>query len=301
MDLDKIFLKIALKELKQNNLSDRVYIYPLIPEKKLKNAISCMGVPDNSPILVLIDDTLFKSGKGGACVTSDTIYWKQFLEKGSIKFNDIKQLETKFGITKVMKINGNEIFLSQFSEKEVQPLIDFLLEVTRLKLEPVTVIKKKAPDKYSKCGKCRGRGLIKCKRCKGNGRYIYHDWQTDDPIEEICDECGGSGLLSCPNPACEEGIIDWVSYLISALNNSKISVRTNAAETLGLMEDIRAVEPLIQALLEDEYAVVRGRAAIALGSLGDERAAEALIQALKDNDPWVSGVAKCALKKTQGG
>jgi len=333
MDFKNIFFKYSLEKLKQNNISDRVYVSPLIPEKKLKNATSCMGITGDNPILILIDDTLFKSGKGGACVTSEALYWKQPMERGSIKLNDIKQLETKFGVKNVIRVNEYIIELYYFNENELQPFIDFLSGVSWLEPAPVTILNKKVPDKYGRCGKCRGRGRIKCNKCKGNGRYVYHDWQTDAPIEEICDECGGGGLLDCPNPACEEGKIERVPQLISTLNSPRISDRASAVEILGLMEDTRAVEPLIQALsedkaievrrdavealgllgdnravepliqalLEDEYAVVRGRAAEALDRLGDKRATEALIQALDDSDPWVSKMAICALKRMHRG
>ena len=61
------------------------------------------------------------------------------------------------------------------------------------------------------------------------------------------------------------------------------SVREAAVETLKELNDTRAVEPLIQAL-KDEDSSVREGAAWALGKLNDTRAAEPLILALKDKD-----------------
>tara|TARA_B000000460_G_C21378590_1_gene332805 strand:+ start:406 stop:630 length:225 start_codon:yes stop_codon:yes gene_type:complete len=51
------------------------------------------------------------------------------------------------------------------------------------------------------------------------------------------------------------------------------SVRLHAAEALGKIGDERAVEPLIEALNDEEGHVRRG-AAVALGRLGYERAVE---------------------------
>ena len=48
-----------------------------------------------------------------------------------------------------------------------------------------------------------------------------------------------------------------------------------------------AVDPLIQALLHADYTVIRMRSAEALGHIGDVRAVEPLIQALRDKDTAV--------------
>jgi len=58
--------------------------------------------------------------------------------------------------------------------------------------------------------------------------------------------------------------------LFKALGHKDYEVRGNAAEALGKIGDKRAVEPLIQTLLEDKSAYVRGKAAEALDKLGWE-------------------------------
>ena len=73
------------------------------------------------------------------------------------------------------------------------------------------------------------------------------------------------------------------------------SVREAAVETMKELNDTRAVEPLIQAL-KDEDSSVREGAAWALGSLGDTRAVDPLILALKDEDSQVRDNAAWALK-----
>jgi HEAT repeat protein len=75
-----------------------------------------------------------------------------------------------------------------------------------------------------------------------------------------------------------------VDPLIQALRDENWEVRRNAKEALGKM-GVPAVEPLIRAL-KDENKGVRGKAAEALGNIGDPRAVEPLIQTLKeDSDP----------------
>jgi hypothetical protein len=72
-----------------------------------------------------------------------------------------------------------------------------------------------------------------------------------------------------------------VNGLIKALRHKDSLIRLRAAEALGSIRDKKAVEPLIQALLNDEDPWVRRKAALALENIPDKRAVEPLIQALK--------------------
>jgi HEAT repeat protein len=75
-----------------------------------------------------------------------------------------------------------------------------------------------------------------------------------------------------------------VNSLIKVLKYKRDpSVRRSAAKALGRIGDKRAVEPLIQALKDENYCV-REEAAWALGDIGDTRAVEPLIQSLKEID-----------------
>jgi HEAT repeat protein len=77
---------------------------------------------------------------------------------------------------------------------------------------------------------------------------------------------------------------DVVISLIDNLKNSPSSnVRVGAAETLGEIADTRAVEPLAEALNDDDNEV-RLFAALSLLKLGDRRALNGLILALNDSD-----------------
>lgn len=71
----------------------------------------------------------------------------------------------------------------------------------------------------------------------------------------------------------------------------------NAAVALGNLKDQKAIQPLIQAL-QDENATVRSLAAHSLGELNDISAEEPLTQALKDEDASVRYEASEALKRS---
>ena len=71
-----------------------------------------------------------------------------------------------------------------------------------------------------------------------------------------------------------------VKFLIEKLEDSYTIVRDYSAEALGEIKDLRAVDPLIQALINDVNKDVRKSSAEALGEIKDLRAVDPLIQAL---------------------
>jgi HEAT repeat protein len=88
-----------------------------------------------------------------------------------------------------------------------------------------------------------------------------------------------------------------VEPLISTLlGSSSHPAAANAAEALGRLGDIRAVEPLISTL-QHQYHNARRAAAEALGELGDARAVEPLISALQrpEADSSVRGAIDASL------
>ena len=76
-----------------------------------------------------------------------------------------------------------------------------------------------------------------------------------------------------------------VEPLCLALKDADAGARCNAAKALGQCRDAQALEPLCQALVNDEDSLVRGMAASALGKIGDVRATESLCHALQDKEP----------------
>jgi HEAT repeat protein len=72
--------------------------------------------------------------------------------------------------------------------------------------------------------------------------------------------------------------------LSEALHSDDKDIRGSAAEALGNLGDVRAVEPLAIAL-RDSHKYVRRRAAEALGKLG-EPALEPLVSALEETDDY---------------
>ena len=104
----------------------------------------------------------------------------------------------------------------------------------------------------------------------------------------------GQALVEIGTEHVVEELIDLLKYENTRANGSQVQVRAVAAYALGEIGDIRAVEPLIEALEEkdlDLYSTVT----IALAEIGDERAVEPLIEALKDDNWYVRQCSARAL------
>lgn len=80
-------------------------------------------------------------------------------------------------------------------------------------------------------------------------------------------------------------------------------VRSEVARTLGIFKGDTVVEPLVNALAEDQRATVRRSAAWALGRVGGDRAVDALITALKKDKQGVvrqeAAIALGTIKSTK--
>jgi HEAT repeat protein len=88
------------------------------------------------------------------------------------------------------------------------------------------------------------------------------------------------------------GIGEPVSVrLIELLIDPDWKVRYRAAEALGMMEDKRAVGPLV-GLLSDEKDHVRYMAVKALGEIGADEAMERIASLSGDENPYVRRVAE---------
>lgn len=79
------------------------------------------------------------------------------------------------------------------------------------------------------------------------------------------------GLSRINNKAAQDGVR-------AALNDKSVLVRTAAARALGLSQDQKSVEKLMQ-MVQTDSAAVRRQAATALGQIGQERAVPALLKA----------------------
>lgn len=84
--------------------------------------------------------------------------------------------------------------------------------------------------------------------------------------------------------------------LLAILNNRGAKIRAEAANALGDLRDIRAVEPLTAALREHNPRL-RAGAAEALGNIGDRSAVRPLIEALNDRESGIRKEAAEALGK----
>jgi HEAT repeat protein len=87
-----------------------------------------------------------------------------------------------------------------------------------------------------------------------------------------------------------------VDEMITALKDKSVIVRERAAALLGNFKRRSAVDPLIKMLTDKtEWKSVRARAADSLGVLRDERALQPLLDALKDENVEVRASAAAAL------
>ena len=143
-------LRNSLDKLRKTNFAKRVHVAPGIPEKQLRNATASMRVAAGSDVLILVDDSLTKSGKAGICVTSDRICWKKLGTKGSVKYDDVKQFDAKLGFLVTFKINGQEISLDYFSKEEIKPFADFLLDIVTPKRKQAGVMEKAIEPKIER-------------------------------------------------------------------------------------------------------------------------------------------------------
>lgn len=81
-----------------------------------------------------------------------------------------------------------------------------------------------------------------------------------------------------------EGNVKPVPLLLDALKSNNNHIRGYAADALGRIGDVRAVEPLIEALKDDDKLHVLPSAVVALGKIGDPRAVKPLISLLWDEE-----------------
>ena len=90
-------------------------------------------------------------------------------------------------------------------------------------------------------------------------------------------------------------------HLVSALHDPDPRLRQEAARSLGVLADRRAVPELLAALQTDLDLETRVAAAYALGLLGDHRSVDALLATMADRneDPRIRGMAAEALTGVQ--
>lgn len=90
--------------------------------------------------------------------------------------------------------------------------------------------------------------------------------------------------------------MDDFEWLLHKLKNWDFITRARAAEALGKTGDARAVEPLCQAL-NDENEYVCRQAIGALGDIGNPSAIEPLLSFLNHSDEWIRETVAEALGK----
>jgi HEAT repeat protein len=93
-----------------------------------------------------------------------------------------------------------------------------------------------------------------------------------------------------------EGDRQRFEYFMANLSHPEASYRWGAAQGLGRLRDIRALDPLLDALHDEDWRV-RFKAAWALGELGDRRALPALRRLSRDPSETVRDSAEKAAER----
>jgi hypothetical protein len=103
--------------------SDKSFVYPNIPEKKLKNALTSIakGVSEDE-VLLLVDATIFGSAKDGVIVTADKIYLKEaFTDPKIFRLRQVEKITFR---ESQVYINGEEAFSTAgISDEEAAALV----------------------------------------------------------------------------------------------------------------------------------------------------------------------------------
>lgn len=96
---------LAFLQAKNYSSSGRVYVAPNIPKKLLSNALAAYDLTlDPSDVVVLIDDTMFGSGKDGCLIGHDCLAIREtFSDAVSYAYSEVQSLE----------IQGSKLFLNK--------------------------------------------------------------------------------------------------------------------------------------------------------------------------------------------
>ena len=113
-----------LYEVGRKVVSDKVYVRPHIPAKKLQSAVNAYGnglSPED--VIILVDDTAFGSAKDGILITDKSIYIKIFTE--SLRAYEWEAVESIDIEKRTIYINGAASGkLVQATEKDIGQLFD---------------------------------------------------------------------------------------------------------------------------------------------------------------------------------
>lgn len=163
----------------------RIYIEEDIPLKKLEAARS-KYVDGDDEVIVLVDDTVFGSGKDGICVGEDHLYVKQLLEKPkSFPIKSIRSLasKTKSFSSLEIYINGDLfVSLSQIEKEEHGYLMGILKAAQRGAKPPVekSEPKPRRQASSSQADQTRKAANVSCSQCNS----------ILQASAKFCPECG---------------------------------------------------------------------------------------------------------------
>ncbi|NTX11002.1 HEAT repeat domain-containing protein [Myxococcus sp. CA056] len=141
-------------------------------------------------------------------------------------------------------------------------------------------------------------------RLSGFGQYMTCWVPTSSQIEQLVsaytsENADRGALLSLTTVLGGARVAGAVDAIIPRLTSEDPALRAAAAEALGLIQDMRALAPLTQAV-EDADREVKEKAILALGRLGDVRALGLLREKLQDPEEGMRSTVVEALSLLPG-
>lgn len=241
----------------------RIYIEEDIPLKKLEAARS-KYVEGDDKIIVLVDDTVFGSGKDGICVGEEHLYVKQLLEKPkSFPIKSIRSLASKAKSFSSLEIHINDdlfVSLSQIDKEEHGYLMGILKAAQRGAKPPVEKSEPKskstrqpssspaAPTKnvaIMHCSECNATLLTAAKFCPECGTKVLS--------KGVCAACNSKfpkNAKFCPECGVKVGVITGEANADYFQENSALEIK-NRNHKIFMENSVERISLIIGFIPED--------------------------------------------------
>lgn len=250
-------------------VSNKVYLRPHIPEKKLQYALNSYGSGiSQEDVIILVDDTLFGSGKDGILITDNSIYIKIFSESLRVyKWCEIESIRIE---KRNIYINGlHSGALVQTSEKDLgnffEIINDFLCSQSNSEESKLSGLKisqssesslDQKKDFYDSALKDTN-----CSHLREEEKALITAIETDELNSHLANGLGGAANSSeeDTNTKAKDKLLDYVANAIEQ-NKTKIipllKAKTGEASMSALRDDTN-VEKLARFLYSFLPSIVR--------------------------------------------
>ncbi|MCL5773787.1 MAG: HEAT repeat domain-containing protein [Firmicutes bacterium] len=291
----RLFTVLALGRLKDENS-----IYPLIEklndgDKRVrKAAIDVLASFGRNATAPLINSLKYAPGKE---------FKKNIIKTlGKIKdpaslYNVMQALYDSFSVVRMAAIDA---IVAMGDEKTVDKLIE-ILSVNRASIDNLLDEAQNHPFEHVRIRAIRALGELRDSRAVEVLKRILREEENLIIVEEVQNALAKIGLGSWRRRAAVTALgrivnLKAVEPLIERLMDYNKDVRIDAARALGSLKDKRAVEPVLECLEHEDY-LLRKESAVVLGIIGtgNPKVTEALIRRLKDEKAEVRAEAAKAL------